>query len=201
MRKLAIPVTAVLLATLAASPAAAVDKLNSKKLRDAVTVSGILGHERVLQRIANQNGGTRASGTPGYAASAAYVKATLKKAGYKVSEQKFTFPFFQELAPATLAQTSPTPTTYETGAFSFSGSGDVTGRGRTARRTDPAAPRRPAPRPAARPPTSSRPPARHRRSPSSSAAPARSRSRRRTPSPPATTPSSSSTRASPAATT
>ena len=30
-----------------------------QKLRDAVTVNGILGHERVLQRIANQNGGTR----------------------------------------------------------------------------------------------------------------------------------------------
>jgi Zn-dependent M28 family amino/carboxypeptidase len=128
VRRLAIPVTAVLLATLAASPAAAVDKLNSKKLRDAVTVSGILGHQRVLQRIANQNGGTRASGTPGFAASAAYVKATLKKAGYRVSEQEFTFPFFRELEPATLAQTSPTATTYETGVFTFAGSADITGR-------------------------------------------------------------------------
>ena len=127
MRKIAIPAAALLLVTLAASPAAAVDTVNSKKLRDAVTVSGIIGHERALQRIANENGGTRASGTPGYAASAKYVKQTLRKAGYKISEQSFTFPFFQELAPATLAQVTPTPTTYETATFNFSGSGDVTG--------------------------------------------------------------------------
>ena len=52
---------------------AAVDNVDTTKLRDAVTVSGILGHERALQRIANQNGGTRASGTPGYKASVDYV--------------------------------------------------------------------------------------------------------------------------------
>lgn len=127
MRRLAIPAAALLLVALAATPAAAVDTVNSKKIRDAVTVSGILGHQRALQRIANNNGGTRASGTPGYAASAAYVKQTLKAAGYKVKEQEFTFPFFQELAPATLAQLTPTPTTYETGTYEFSGSGDVTG--------------------------------------------------------------------------
>jgi len=127
MRKLAIPAAALLLVTLAATPAAAVDTVNSKKLRDAVTVGGILGHERALQRIANNNGGTRASGTPGYAASAAYVKNTLQAAGYRVREQQFTFPFFRELAPATLAQVTPTPATYETATFSFSGSGEVTG--------------------------------------------------------------------------
>jgi Zn-dependent M28 family amino/carboxypeptidase len=127
MRRFAIPAAALLLVTLAATPAAAVDTVNSKKIRDAVTVSGILGHERALQRIANTNGGTRASGTPGYAASATYVKNTLKAAGYKVKEQKFTFPYFQELAPATLAQVTPTPTTYTTATFSFSGAGDVTG--------------------------------------------------------------------------
>jgi Zn-dependent M28 family amino/carboxypeptidase len=127
MRKLAIPAAALLLVTLAATPAAAVDTVNSKRIRDAVTVGGILSHERALQRIANNNDGTRASGTPGYAASAAYVKKTLKAAGYKVKEQQFTFPFFRELAPATLAQVTPTPTTYETGTFSFSGSGEVTG--------------------------------------------------------------------------
>ncbi|MFI7541948.1 M28 family metallopeptidase [Actinoplanes sp. NPDC049599] len=127
MRRSAIPAAALLLVTLAATPAAAVDTVNSKKLRDAVTVGGILSHQRALQRIANTNGGTRASGTPGFAASAAYVKNTLRASGYRVREQQFTFPFFQELAPATLAQLTPTPTTYETGTFNFSGSGDVTG--------------------------------------------------------------------------
>jgi hypothetical protein len=47
-----------------------------------VTVGGILGHERALQSIANANGGTRASGTPGFAASADYVAGRLERAGY-----------------------------------------------------------------------------------------------------------------------
>ena len=50
---------------LPATPAAAIDQVNTQKLRQALTVSGILGHERVFQRIANQNDGTRASGTSG----------------------------------------------------------------------------------------------------------------------------------------
>ena len=41
--------------------------------------------------------------------------------------QRFIFPFFQELAAAELQQVSPTDTTYETGTFDFSGSGEVTG--------------------------------------------------------------------------
>jgi Zn-dependent M28 family amino/carboxypeptidase len=107
--------------------ATAVDEVNTTKLRNAVTVSGILQHERVFQRIANNYGGTRAAGTPGYDASAAYVKARLMKAGYKVTEQEFEFPFFQELGPATLAQVSPTETSYETATLQYSGNGDVTG--------------------------------------------------------------------------
>ena len=132
MRRLSLLTTGVVTAALAATglvagPAAAVDEVNTTKLRDAVTVGGILAHERVLQRISNQNGGTRASGTAGYAASAAYVKKTLKQAGYSVKEQTFTFPFFRELAPATVSQTAPSPTDYETLTFEYSGSGDVTG--------------------------------------------------------------------------
>ncbi|HWG98855.1 MAG TPA: PA domain-containing protein, partial [Pilimelia sp.] len=128
MRKLAIPVAALLVVALAPTPALAVDKVNTKRLRDAVTVNSIMGHERVLQRIANQNGGTRASGTPGYAASVAYVTQVLAQAGYRVTEQEFTFPFYRELAPAELAQVSPTATTYQTVTFDFSGSGEVTGQ-------------------------------------------------------------------------
>ena len=128
MRKLFAPLVALTLVLAMAGPASAVDDIDSSKLREAVTVGGILAHERVFQRIANQNDGTRASGTPGYDASAAYVKKALKKAGYKVTEQTFTFPFFRELAPAVLEQVTPTATTYETGTFDFSGSGDVTGQ-------------------------------------------------------------------------
>ena len=127
MRRLLAPLVAATLVVTIAGPASAVDDIDSSRLRKAVTVGGIMAHERVFQRIANQNGGTRASGTPGYDASAAYVEETLTEAGYEVTEQTFTFPFFRELAPAELAQVSPTATTYETGTFDFSGSGDVTG--------------------------------------------------------------------------
>ncbi len=117
----------LLLTALPSTTATAVDEVNTKRLREAVTVGGILGHERVLQRIANNHDGTRASGTSGFDASARYVKKTLRRAGYRVYEQEFTFPFFRELSPAVLQQVSPTPTDYETGTYDFSGSGDVTG--------------------------------------------------------------------------
>ena len=107
--------------------AVAIDDVNTNKLERAVTVNGILQHERVLQRIANNNGGTRASGTPGYDASAAYVAKKLTDAGYEVSTQQFEFPFFQELAPSALAQVSPVAAPIESATFEYSGSGEVTG--------------------------------------------------------------------------
>ena len=104
MRKIALATTGVLLSVGLLSPiqAFAIDDVNTAKLRKAVTVSGILQHERALQRIANQNDGTRASGTPGFAASADYVVKKLRKAGYKVKRQTFTFPFFRDVEPPIL---------------------------------------------------------------------------------------------------
>jgi hypothetical protein len=120
-------VLGALVASLCApASASALDEVNTKKLRDGVTVNGILAHERALQQVANANGGTRASGTPGYEASLQYVKNRLAKAGYRVTEQEFTFPFFRELAPAVLQQTEPTQKDFETGTFDYSGTGDVT---------------------------------------------------------------------------
>ncbi|MET0863491.1 MAG: M28 family metallopeptidase [Nakamurella sp.] len=126
-------VTALVAATmvLPVSSAAAVDDIDSAKLRNAVTVNGILTHERALQRIANNNGGTRVSGSPGFDASAAYVTKQLKSAGYTVKQQKFDFPYFEELAPSSFSQDSPTPTDYINGTdfdtMDYSGSGEVTG--------------------------------------------------------------------------
>jgi Zn-dependent M28 family amino/carboxypeptidase len=109
-----------------AAPAASaqLDEVNTKRLRDAVTINGMMAHERALQSIANMNGGTRASGTPGYDASVAYVKGRLERAGYDVTEQEFEFPFFRDLADPTLTVGA---TEYETATFQFSGSGTVTG--------------------------------------------------------------------------
>jgi len=107
--------------------AVAIDDVNTRKLERAVTVNGILQHERVLQRIANNNGGTRVSGSPGYDASAAYVTQKLTDAGYEVTSQEFEFPFFEELGPSTLSQVSPTPGDIASATFQYSGAGEVTG--------------------------------------------------------------------------
>ncbi len=76
MQRGALLVAGVMVAamTVPATAASAVDDINADELRQAVTVGGIMTHQRVLQRIANNNDGTRAAGTPGYAASADYVK-------------------------------------------------------------------------------------------------------------------------------
>jgi Zn-dependent M28 family amino/carboxypeptidase len=129
--------TRVLLATvamtLAIAPAAlAAPDPNkvSQKLRDDVTVSGIRAHQQALQNIATMSNGTRASGTPGYEASVAYVMRRLERAGYEPTVQEFGFKTFEELAPATFERVSPDPRAYvdpaEFTIMSYSGSGDVT---------------------------------------------------------------------------
>jgi len=132
VRKIALAATGVLLSVGLLSPiqAFAIDDVNTSKLRKAVTVSGILQHERAFQRIANNNDGTRASGTPGFDASADYVVKKLRKAGYKVTRQTFTFPFFDELAPAELSVVAPPAKAreIETATFTYSGDGEVTGQ-------------------------------------------------------------------------
>ena len=50
-----------------------------------VTGAGALAHLEVLQRIADDNGGNRASPGPGYDASVDYVVGILRNAGYEVS--------------------------------------------------------------------------------------------------------------------
>ncbi len=75
--------------TTSGSPASEMDA--SAQLRQAVSVEGIMAHEQNLQNIADANGGTRASGTPGYDASADYVADQLRAAGYDVTIQPFTF--------------------------------------------------------------------------------------------------------------
>ncbi|WP_233513574.1 M28 family metallopeptidase [Micromonospora craterilacus] len=117
-----------LLGTVAlASPASADPNNNSaKKLTKAVTVEGVFKHLDKFQAIATANNGTRASGTPGYDASADYVAGLLKKAGYKVSRQQFDFAFYEEFG-SSFAQVAPNPTTYQAGVdydlMDYSGDG------------------------------------------------------------------------------
>ncbi|MFK0197919.1 M28 family metallopeptidase [Streptomyces lavendulae] len=103
-RRRSIPALAALAAAavaapllIAAAPASAHDNDHrdrrgarlAKELVEEVTVRGAYRHLAKFQQIADANGGNRAAGTPGHAASAAYVHDTLKKAGYDVSYQDF----------------------------------------------------------------------------------------------------------------
>jgi Zn-dependent M28 family amino/carboxypeptidase len=81
-------------------------------------------HQAAFQEIADANGGTRAAGTPGYDASVDYVVETLDAAGWNVELHEFPFVFFP---PPTLRQLTPVAATYETGIFTGTGAGQVTG--------------------------------------------------------------------------
>jgi hypothetical protein len=94
----------------------------------AITRAELDEHLTALQRIADENGGNRSAGTAGYDASADYVAARLRDAGWAVTRQAVPFRYFQlhdaslaiagrRLAPARDFQ-----------VLSYSGSGRVTGR-------------------------------------------------------------------------
>ena len=124
-------VTAVLAAafvfatTALAGPEACDTRSNNtfKKLLECVTLGGVREHQAAFQAIADANGGTRASGTPGYDASVDYVVERMGAAGYNVTLSSFPFVF---IPPATLQQLAPIAATYETGAFTGTGYGEVT---------------------------------------------------------------------------
>ena len=119
-------------AALVATSASAATPTDSADLRDAVSVDGIMAHEEALQAIADANGGTRASGTPGYEASVDYVVDQLEADDYDVDVQSFDFPFFQELSDAEFERISPDAETYVVNqdfiTMEFSGTGDVAGK-------------------------------------------------------------------------
>ncbi|MUN62156.1 M20/M25/M40 family metallo-hydrolase [Kocuria sediminis] len=96
-----------------------------------VSTGQVLEHLEVLQAVAHANGGTRASGTPGYRGSLDYVVGRLRAAGYAPRVQAFTFPFFQEVVPTTVGRPGPdgTPVVLpatEVSVMVYSGSGTVT---------------------------------------------------------------------------
>ncbi len=99
------------------------------KLLQCVTVEGVREHQAQLQKIADASDdpfypGTRAAGTDGYADSVDYVAGQLRDAGYRVTLDEFQFEF---VFPALLQQLTPVNATYETGAFTGSPPGEVTG--------------------------------------------------------------------------
>jgi len=109
-----------------AAPAAKCDNRTNNtvaKLLECVDADGAMEHLEALQAIADDNGGTRAAGLPGYEASVDYVVDTLEAAGWKVSIDEFPYTF---VGPSTLQQLTPVNASYPTGPFTGSGSGTVT---------------------------------------------------------------------------
>ena len=127
-----IVLTIVALLAALAPPTFGADLNESKGFRKAVTLACIREHQDALQEIADDNAGTRSSGTPGYRASADYVAERLEAAGYDATLQPFPFAFYRQLAPSTFERVSPQPITYTEGSaadytpMTYSGSGDVT---------------------------------------------------------------------------
>ena len=116
----------------AAAPASAATPTDSSSLRSAITAKNVKKHMSALQTIANMNDGTRASGTPGYDASLAYVKNKLDATGYYTTTvQPFVFDAFRELATPVFQRISPSPRDFVANedfiTMDYSDTGDVTG--------------------------------------------------------------------------
>ena len=111
------------------APAPAPAPVNSERLRAALTTEALTAHLEALQLSADANGGNRAAGTAGYAASADYVASTLEQAGYRVERQQFSYDK-PEFTTATLLRTAPARTEYaalrDHRPLAYSGSGAVT---------------------------------------------------------------------------
>ena len=118
MRRSHLAACAAIVSTLAAAPSAfaAPPDVDSTRLEQLVTVQGITEHQKALQTIADFNGGTRYTRTSGFTASAAYVKATLEKAGYAARYEMFNMPIWHEEAPPVLQQVTPTSKSYTAGS-------------------------------------------------------------------------------------
>lgn len=94
------------------------------KLQECVTLEAARAHQAALQALADDNDDTRAAGTPGYDASVSYVIDRLSEAGYTVELDEFEITY---IPPVTLQQTAPVVATYESGAFTGSGFGELEG--------------------------------------------------------------------------
>ncbi len=98
----ALAVSALTLPAVAAAGPESCDNRDNNthaKLLECVTLDGVRAHQAAFQAIADANGGTRVSGTPGYDASVDYVAQALSEAGYDVVIQPFDYTTFVTLSP------------------------------------------------------------------------------------------------------
>ncbi len=61
----------------------------AQKVSEAVTKDAMMAHITKLQEIADEHGGNRALGSPGYDASVDYVANTLRDKGFDVQTPEF----------------------------------------------------------------------------------------------------------------
>src|SRR5882724_429305 len=84
------------------------------KLLPCITTDDLWNHMKKFQAIADANPSpadghpSRNSGEPGYKASADYVAQVMKDAGYNVTIQQYTFPYYAYTGVPAFSQTSPT---------------------------------------------------------------------------------------------
>src|SRR3954462_12752554 len=84
-----------------------------RKLVPCITTDDLWNHMQALQAIADANPGadghpSRNSGEPGYKASVDYVAAAMRKAGYDVTIQPYTFTYTSYVGTPSLSEVSPT---------------------------------------------------------------------------------------------
>jgi Zn-dependent M28 family amino/carboxypeptidase len=94
------------------------------KILECIRLDQVRAHQAAFQAIADANGGNRAAGLPGYTGSVEYVVDKLEAAGWEVTLDEFEYEF---TPPPVLQQLTPVAATYETGAFTGTGFGEVTG--------------------------------------------------------------------------
>jgi Zn-dependent M28 family amino/carboxypeptidase len=104
------------------------------KLVSCVTQADLMTHLQAFQDIANANPGpdghpSRNSGEPGYKASVDYVVKKMTAAGYNVTVQTYTFPYFAFTTKPTFSEVSPTATSFvlDTDFTAGPAAGTVTG--------------------------------------------------------------------------
>src|SRR4051812_48449031 len=83
------------------------------KLVPCITTGDLWTHMEALQAIADANPGpdghpSRNSGEPGYKASVDYVANAMRKAGYDVTLQPYTFTYSSYVGTPSLSEVSPT---------------------------------------------------------------------------------------------
>ncbi|GGG55681.1 aminopeptidase [Kocuria dechangensis] len=105
----------------------------TRRITEAVSADRLRAHLQAFDDIAKAHDGNRASGTSGYRASVDHVVGALREAGYDPRLQTFRVPYFEVVAPATVATVAGDGArtrlpSREVAVLAYSVSGEVTGR-------------------------------------------------------------------------